>query len=149
VGRGSKPRVAPWPRGAPSCSRGSRAYRHRRRRRGRGWGCGAALACTRHRRWWPLASSQATVDPAPVAATGGEAEDGMRGCPHLCPSLPPLVAAGLLSGGHGSRAPSPPPPEERRGWGQGHPHLRPSPLVAAGLLLPKTAGRARRRRRPS
>jgi hypothetical protein len=35
VGRGGKPRVAPWPRGAPSCSRGSRAHRRRRRRRDR------------------------------------------------------------------------------------------------------------------
>jgi hypothetical protein len=52
VGRGGKPRVAPWPRGAPSCSRGSRAHRRRHRRRGRGWGAGLP-------------------SPAPVAATGG------------------------------------------------------------------------------
>jgi hypothetical protein len=99
-----------------------------------GMGRGAALACARRRHGWPLTSSQAAVDPAPVAATGGgEVEDGMWGRPHLRPSLPPLVAAGLLFSGRGSRAPSPPPPEESAGMGAGPPLLAP---VATGGRWP-------------
>jgi hypothetical protein len=74
----------------------------------------------------------AAVDPAPiVAAAEGEAGDGARGCPRLRPS-PQRVAAGLLSGGRGSRTRRRHRRRRGRGWDVGPPSPAPVGATAGG-----------------